>query len=107
MEKLISIREDKVAEILAQKIAAYWNGKTITATGSAQWSSFDGYERTRTVTDPETGETRTETYLQRDRVPGTFDKVHQGSVVGVIQATANGPTVEINIVYNIQITNVG
>lgn len=107
MEKLISLREDKVAEILAQKIAAYWNGKTITATGSAQWSDFDAYERTRTVTDPETGETTTETYLQRDRVPGTFDKVNNGNVVGVIQATANGPTVEINIVYNIQITNVG
>lgn len=107
MEQLISIREDRVAEILAQKIAEYWNGRTITASGGAQWSDFDLYERTRQVTDPETGEVTTETYYQRDRVPGTHDRVNNGSVVGVIQATANGPTVEINIVYNIQITNVG
>lgn len=105
MEQLISIREDRVAEILAQKIAEYWNGRTITASGGAQWSDFDLYERTRQVTDPETGEVSTETYYQRDRVPGTFDGV--GSVIGTITATANGPTVTIDIHYIVNVVNKG
>ena len=111
----VTIQEEKVTQLLIQKIAEYWNGRTVTVSGGvgAHWSDFDYYERerevTEEVTDPETGETSTntytETYQQRDRVPGTHDKIT--AITGIIHATANGNSITFNIEYQVTIGNMG
>lgn len=104
--KKVSLNTEKIKAFLAQKIAEYWDGKTVTVSGGvgAHWSDFAYYEREREVTDPETGEVTTETYQQRDRVPGTHDKVT--AIVGTIHATANGTSITFNIDYQVTIANV-
>ena len=103
----VSINGEKIREYLAQKIAEYWNGRNVTVSGGvgSHWSDFAYYEREREVTDPETGETITETYQQRDRVPGTHDRIN--AITGTIHATANGTTIEISIEYQVSIGNIG
>lgn len=82
MADLLSLNEQKIKEKLAQKIADYWNGRTIEATGAngVQWSSWKSSETN-----------------WRYRAPGTWDRVSQ--VIGVIHATASGDTVSFNITY--------
>ena len=105
--KKVSLNTEKVKTFLAQKIAEYWDGRTVTVSGGvgSHWSDFAYYEREREVTDPETGEVTTETYQQRDRVPGTHDRID--AITGTIHATANGTTIEINIDYQVSIGNMG
>lgn len=105
--KKISLNTEKVKSFLAQKIAEYWDGKTVTVSGGvgSHWSDFAYYEREREVTDPETGEVTTETYQQRDRVPGTHDKVT--AINGTIHATANGSSINFIIDYQVTIANIG
>lgn len=105
--KKVSLNAEKVKSILAKKIAEYWDGKTVTVSGGvgAHWSDFAYYEREREVTDPETGEVTTETYQQRDRVPGTHNRVT--AINGTIHATANGTTIEIIVEYQVTIGNMG
>lgn len=102
----VTIKEEKVTEVLIQKIADYWNGRTVTVSGGvgAHWSDFDYFQREREVTDPETGEVTTETYQQRDRVPGTYDKIT--AITGIIHATANGNSITFNIEYQVTIGNI-
>ena len=103
--KKVSLNTEKIKTFLAQKIAEYWDGRTVTVSGGvgAHWSDFAQYEREREVTDPETGEVTTETYIQRDRVPGTHDKV--SAIVGTIHATANGTSINFIIDYQVTISN--
>lgn len=105
--KKISLNTQKVKSILAQKIAEYWDGRTVTISGGvgSHWSDFVYYEREKEVTDPETGEVTTETYQQRDRVPGTHDKVT--AINGTIHATANGTSITFIIDYQVTIANMG
>lgn len=105
--KNISLNAEKVKSFLAQKIAEYWDGRNVTVSGGvgAHWSDFAYYEREREVTDPETGEVTTETYQQRDRVPGTHDRIN--AITGIIHATANGTTIEIIIEFQVSIGNIG
>lgn len=102
----VTIQEEKVTQLLIQKIADYWNGRTVTVSGGvgAHWSDFAYFEREREVTDPETGEVTTETYQQRDRVPGTHDKIT--AITGIIHATANGNSITFNIEYQVTIGNI-
>lgn len=90
MEKSVTINEEKINQLLAEKIAAYWNGRIINVTSGvgAQWSDWTGDETN-----------------WRYRVQGTRDRVE--AVTGIISATANGNTVEFMITYNIQISNIG
>lgn len=46
MEKSVTINEEKINQVLAEKIAAYWNGKIINVTSGvgAQWSDWTGDE---------------------------------------------------------------
>lgn len=103
----VSINGEKIREYLAQKIAEYWDGRTVTVSGGvgSHWSDFAYYEREREVTDPETGEVTIETYQQRDRVPGTHDRID--AITGIIHASANGTTIEISIEYQVSIGNIG
>lgn len=103
----VTIQEEKVTQLLIQKIADYWNGRTVTVSGGvgAHWSDFAYFEREREVTDPDTGEVTTETYQQRDRVPGTHDKIT--AITGIIHATANGNSITFNIEYQVTIGNMG
>lgn len=102
----VTIQEEKVTQLLIQKIADYWNGRTVTVSGGvgAHWSDFAYFEREREVTDPDTGEVTTETYQQRDRVPGTHDKIT--AITGIIHATANGNSITFNIEYQVTIGNI-
>lgn len=90
----VTIKEDAIKERIAQKIAEYWNGRTVAVSGGvgAQWS--DWY-----------GENWGQEGGVRKRVEGTHDRV--SSITGTIRATANGGSVTINIDYQIQIENVG
>ena len=105
--KKVSLNTEKLKSFLAQKIADYWDGRNVTVSGGvgSHWSDFAYYEREREVTDPETGEVTTETYQQRDRVPGTHDRIN--AITGIIHATANGTTIEIIIDYQVTIGNMG
>ena len=105
--KKLSLNTEKIKAFLAQKIAEYWDGRTVTVSGGvgSHWSDFAYYEREREITDPETGEVTTETYQQRDRVPGTHDRID--AITGTIHATANGTTIEISIEYQVSIGNMG
>ena len=96
MEKTVTINEEKINRILAQKIAEYWNGREIEVSGGvgSQWSDWEG------EINEEDG-----TWKNRKRVQGTHDRVQ--AIIGTIHATANGSTVVFNITYNIQIANVG
>ena len=89
--KTVRINEEKIKHYLAQKIADYWDGRTISIAvpSGAQWSDF--------YIDPETN--------TRERVPGTFDKVTD--VTGVIHATAHADSVSFHIVYTVTIDTVG
>ena len=105
--KQVTVNTEKLNQVLIQKIAAYWDGREVNVSGGvgAHWSDFDYYEREREVTDPETGEVTTETYQQRDRVPGTHDKIT--AIHGIIHATANGNNITFNIDYQVTIGNIG
>ena len=78
---------------------------TVSGGVGSHWSDFAYYEREREITDPETGEVTIETYQQRDRVPGTHDRID--AITGIIHATANGTTIEITIEYQVSIGNIG
>ena len=96
MEKFISINQEKVAQVLAQKIAEYWNGKEIPVSGGvgSTWRDWKA-----------TGWDEQGNWTGRAGVPGTVDKV--SAITGTIHATANGETVTINIDYQVQIQNIG
>ena len=88
--KTVHINEEKLKHYLAEKIADYWDGKTISIAvpSGAQWSDF--------YIDPTTN--------TRERVPGTFDKVTD--ITGIINASAQGNSVSFHIVYTVTIDTV-
>lgn len=83
--KTIEVDENAIVERLVEKIAEYWDGRTINAprkpgTPDQEWS--DGDE-------------------EGNRVPGTYDIIQ--SIVGTINATASGTDLIIEIEYNVTI----
>lgn len=90
----VTIKEDAIKERIAQKIAEYWNGRTVTVSGGVGASWSDWY-----------GENWGQEGGVRKRVPGTRDRV--SAITGTIHATASGDTVTINIDYQVQIQNIG
>lgn len=99
MATRITINETAIKERLAQKIAEYWNGRTIPVTvpGNAYWSDWEP----SSVTNEDGSVTST----GRQRVPGTYDAVTD--ITGYITAVAVGVTVHINITYAVTVTNRG
>jgi hypothetical protein len=93
----VKANEQKILERLAQKIAEYWNGKTINVSvpGGAHWSDW---ESASTTTDEQGNTVST----GRKRVDGTYTQVT--SIVGYISARAVGTNVVINIDYQITTT---
>lgn len=103
----VTLNEERIKEKIAQKIADYWDGREITVSGGvgAHWSDFEYIEVEQEVTDPDTGESTTETVQKRERVKGTHDSV--SAITGIIHATANGANVNFTIEYFITISNIG
>lgn len=85
MDYYVTVNEDKMREFIAQKVAEYYNGKSVTVTGGVgeQWSGWvpagDG---------------------NWDREPGTFKRIT--GVTGTINASASGSKVTITIDYQVQ-----
>lgn len=102
----VTVKTDKLNEVLVREIAAYWNNKTVTVSGGvgAHWSDFAMYERTCEETDPETGEVVTKPCMIRDRVPGTHDEIT--AISGVIHAIASGNNITFTIDYQVTIGNI-
>lgn len=98
MADTIKVRanEQKILERLAEKIAEYWDGKTINVAvpSNAKWRD---YEPASTSTDDQ-GNT-----VSTGRVPveGSGKKV--SSIVGTISAKAAGTDVVIEITYQMNI----
>lgn len=93
----VSVNEQKILERLAEKIADYWDGKTINVIvpANAHWSDW---EPESTSTDEQGNPVAT----GRKRVDGTYTQVT--SIVGTISARASGTNVVINIDYQITTT---
>ena len=93
----VKANEQKILERLAQKIAEYWNGKTIDVSvpGGAHWSDW---EPASTSTDDQGNTVST----GRKRVDGTYTQV--SNITGYISARASGTNIVINIVYQISTT---
>jgi hypothetical protein len=91
MMSTIRIKEDKIKEYLAKKIAEYWNGKLIFVPVASGWQWSDFY------INPDTG--------KRERVPGTFDKITD--ITGEISASAQGEEIVFYITYSVNIATVG
>lgn len=92
VERYVTINESTARKAIAQAVADYFNGKSVTVTGGvgAQWSDYRWVDGKPGVSE---------------RVPGTHDRVT--GISGIIHATATDGSVEIRIDYQIQITNVG
>ncbi len=93
----VKANEQKILERLAQKIAEYWNGKTINVSvpSGAHWSDW---EPASTSTDEQGNPVST----GRKRVEGTYTQV--SNITGYISARATGTNIVINIDYQISTT---
>ena len=101
MATQVTINETAILERLAQKIAEYWDGRTIPVDvpNNAYWSDWEPASTGNESGDITSGGTG------RQRVPGTYDAVTR--ITGYITAVAVGVTVQIDITYEITITNRG
>lgn len=101
MATQVTIDEVAIKERLAQKIAEYWDGRTIPVDvpNDAYWSDWEPSSTGNESGDITSGGTG------RQRVPGTYDAVT--SITGYITAVAIGVTVQISIDYEVTITNLG
>lgn len=92
----VTIKEDAIKERIAQKIAEYWNGRTVAVSGGvgSTWRDWKA-----------TGWDDEGNWTGRTGVPGTVDRV--SAITGTIRATANGASVTIEIDYQVQIQNIG
>lgn len=95
----VRVNEQKILERLAEKIAEYWDGRTINVAvpSNAHWSDW---EPASTSTDEQGNTVST----GRKRVAGTHDRV--SSIVGVISARAIGTDLTINIDYYVTTTTI-
>lgn len=91
-EYYVTINENTARKAIAQKVADYFDGKSVTVTGGvgAQWSDYRWVDGKPGVSE---------------RVPGTHDRVT--NIDGTIAATATDTGVNLCITYTIGIANVG
>lgn len=89
MNYYVTVNEEKMREVIAQKIAEHYNGKNINVSGAVgqTWASW----RVARVVDGVT---------YYEEVPGTRKRIT--AVTGTISATANGGSVDFVFNYNIQ-----
>lgn len=89
MNYYVTVNEEKLREVIAQKVAEHYNGKSINVSGGVgeTWASW----RPVKVVDGIT---------YYEEVPGTRRLIT--AVTGTISATANGGSVDFVYNYNIQ-----
>lgn len=96
----ITINEEKVKNFIIQKIAEYWNGRTVAVSGGvgARWSDHEW--KWVKETDKTTGEVTCKRVSKR--VPGTHKVV--SAITGIISATVVGDNrISFSVDYQITI----